>query len=98
MTRRLLAGWRAAAAIATLVPTASQTATASAPPAPAPAITSVLWMGDSLAYELTPGVETALRAAGIDVAIYAYPGISITGDAWLPPGETWIYDTSRCSP
>lgn len=49
-------------------------------------------MGDSLAYEEAPAVVAALGAAGLDVATYAYPGVSLAGDEFLPDGESWIVD------
>ena len=49
-------------------------------------------MGDSLAFEQAPGVQAALESAGLEFATYAYPGVSLSGDAWLNNGETWLYD------
>lgn len=92
MTRRALACWMAVAVIATFAPTVSSAAPPAVPTTPLPVITSALWMGDSIAYELSPGVVTALTAAGIEIASHAFPGISLTEDSWMPPGETWIYD------
>jgi hypothetical protein len=57
-----------------------------------PAITSAIWMGDSLAFEQAPGVQAALESAGLAFSTYAYPGVSLSGDAWLNNGETWLYD------
>lgn len=64
---------------------------ADAPRAGAP-ITSAIWMGDSLAFEEAPGVEAALESAGLAFSTFAYPGVSMSGDAWLNNGETWMYD------
>lgn len=55
-------------------------------------VTSVLWMGDSVAYDLAPGVVAAFEAAGIDAETYAWPGVSLTGEAWLRDGEDWFED------
>jgi len=82
----------AAAVIATLAPTVTSAVHPVAPTVALPVITSALWMGDSIAYELAPGVETALTAAGVEIASHAFPGISLTEDSWMPPGETWIDD------
>ena len=49
-------------------------------------------MGDSLAFEQAPGVQAALQSAGLTFSTYAYPGVSLSGDAWLNDGETWLYD------
>jgi hypothetical protein len=57
-----------------------------------PTISSAIWMGDSLAFEQAPGVQAALESAGLSFATYAYPGVSLSGDAWLNNGETWLYD------
>jgi len=92
MIRRALACWVAAAVIATLAPTVTSAVHPVAPTVALPVITSALWMGDSIAYELAPGVETALTAAGVEIASHAFPGISLTEDSWMPPGETWIDD------
>ena len=62
----------------------------SAPAANQPLIRGVMWMGDSIAYDLAPGVETALAQAGLRVSTFAFPGISLTGGDWLPEGETWL--------
>jgi hypothetical protein len=55
-------------------------------------VTSALWMGDSVAYDLAPGVVAAFEASGIDVESYAYPGVSLTSDAFLREGEDWFDD------
>lgn len=55
-------------------------------------MSSVLWMGDSLAFEEAPAVVATLRAAGLRVDTYAYPGVSLAGDDFLPEGESWIVD------
>jgi hypothetical protein len=64
---------------------------AGAPPPPQrTGIDSVLWMGDSIAFDETPGVTAALSGAGLDVFGHAFPGASLTGHAWLPEGQTWL--------
>jgi hypothetical protein len=42
-------------------------------------ITSVLWTGDSIAYDLAPGVGAALTSAGLVANSSAYPGMRIVG-------------------
>lgn len=64
---------------------------AGAPPPPQRTeIDSVLWMGDSIAFDETPGVTAALSGAGLEVFGHAFPGASLTGHAWLPEGQTWL--------
>jgi hypothetical protein len=63
------------------------TASAGFPP---PVIDEVLFMGDSIAYDLAPAVETALVDAGVDVSTFVFPGISLTGSDWIPGDETWL--------
>ena len=43
-------------------------------------ITSVLWTGDSIAYDLAPGVGAALTDAGLLANSSAYPGMRLVGD------------------
>jgi hypothetical protein len=65
---------------------------AGAPPPQRVEIDSVLWMGDSIAFDESPGVTAALSGAGLDVTGHAFPGASLTGHAWLPDGQTWLTD------
>jgi hypothetical protein len=44
-----------------------------------PPITSVLWTGDSIAYDLAPGVGAALTDAGLLANSDAYPGLRLVG-------------------
>ena len=55
-------------------------------------VSGVLFMGDSIAYDLAPAVETGLFVAGAGVQTFAFPGVSLTGDDWLQNGETWLAD------
>ena len=55
-------------------------------------VTGALWMGDSVAYDLAPGVVAAFEASGIEVETYAYPGVSLTSEAFLREGEDWFED------
>lgn len=43
-------------------------------------IASVLWTGDSIAYDLAPGVGAALTDAGLLVNSSAFPGLRLVGD------------------
>ena len=43
-------------------------------------ITSVLWTGDSIAYDLAPGVGAALTDAGLLANSSAFPGMRLVGD------------------
>jgi hypothetical protein len=43
-------------------------------------ISNVLWTGDSIAYDLAPGVGAALTSAGLVANSSAYPGMRIVGD------------------
>ena len=52
----------------------------------------MLFMGDSIAYDLAPAVETGLFVTGTGVHTFAFPGVSLTGDDWLDHGETWLTD------
>ena len=64
---------------------------AGAPPPPQRTeIDSVLWMGDSIAFDETPGVTAALSGAGLELFGHAFPGASLTGHAWMPEGQTWL--------
>ena len=54
-------------------------------------ITSVLWTGDSIAYDLAPGVGAALTDAGLLANSSAFPGMRLVGDgqfALLPRLQT----------
>ena len=55
-------------------------------------VTRAVWMGDSVAYDLAPGVVAAFEASGIEVETYAYPGVSLTSQAFLREGEEWFED------
>lgn len=57
-----------------------------------PLIRSVLWMGDSIAYDLAPGVVTALEQGGLRADVFAFAGVSLTGGAWLFEDQTWLGD------
>jgi lysophospholipase L1-like esterase len=57
-----------------------------------PLIRSVLFMGDSIAYDLAPAVVVGLESAGLEVATYTFAGVSLSGDAYLADGETWLED------
>jgi len=61
------------------VPLAPQVLAASAPLTRLP-ITSVLWTGDSIAYDLAPGVGAALTGAGLLANSNAYPGMRLIDD------------------
>ncbi len=56
----------------------STTAPSTTAPVPLTAISSVLWAGDSVAYDLAPAVIASLTAAGLDVDdLEAYPGFRL---------------------
>jgi hypothetical protein len=46
-------------------------------------ISDVLWTGDSIAYDLAPGVGAALTSAGLVANSSAYPGMRIVGGGEL---------------
>lgn len=49
--------------------------------APVETISTVLWAGDSVAFDMALGVEAALREAGIDIdETGAFPGLYVTAD------------------
>ena len=52
----------------------------------------VLFMGDSIAYDLAPAVETGMFVSGISTQTFVFPGVSLTGHDWLPENETWLWD------
>ena len=52
-------------------------------------------MGDSIAFDLAPAVIEGLGAAGLHVTTYTFAGVSMSGDAFLPDGETWLEDRIR---
>jgi hypothetical protein len=74
----------------TSAPTTSSSTTVAPIPPASPAIaaaavltkrpiTSVLWTGDSIAYDLAPGVGAALAGAGLLANSNAYPGMRLVG-------------------
>jgi hypothetical protein len=79
-------------AIAIALPTASVPERISESATASTVVTDALWMGDSVAYDLAPGVVAAFEASGIAVESYAYPGISLTSEAFLREGEDWFED------
>jgi len=53
----------------------------SPPPVAPPAVSSLLWVGDSVAYDISPAFEAALGAAGVAAdGGGAFPGLRITGN------------------
>jgi hypothetical protein len=79
--------------IASLVlPRADANASSDAAETSQPLIRSVLWMGDSIAYDLAPAVVESLESAGLAVTTYTFAGVSLSGRAYLPDGETWLED------
>src|SRR5688572_3070726 len=55
-------------------------------------VTTALWLGDSMAFEAAPAVVAALGAAGVSTRSFAFPGVSLAIDDFLPEGESWIRD------
>ncbi|HEY5873865.1 MAG TPA: acyltransferase, partial [Ilumatobacteraceae bacterium] len=59
---------------AAALPASTMPATTTTLPPPKPLLSSVLWMGDSVAWDAGPGLEAALAAAGVQVETAAYVG------------------------
>ena len=61
--------------------TTAAVAVPTSPPAVQPVVSSLLWVGDSVAYDISPAFEAALTAAGVVAdGGGAFPGLRITGD------------------
>ncbi len=62
-------------------PAADPTTAATSVPVPRPTITDVLWAGDSVAFDMGPGVEAGLADAGLGIDTSgAYYGTAVTKD------------------
>ena len=62
------------------VPSSTAPATTAAP-VPRRAITSVMWTGDSVSFDLAPAVTASLTAAGLDVDVFgSYYGFRLVAD------------------
>ena len=72
--------------VATSPPTTAPTTTA----APKPVISTIAWMGDSVAFDAGPGVEAALTAAGAQVEILAYVGRGVVPTAEFDPIDLFV--------
>ncbi len=71
-------------AASTSLTTTTTTTTVAALPStpivvPQPDAGRVLWLGDSIAYDLAPGLLAALDSAGVDAVSEAFPGVRLVG-------------------
>jgi peptidoglycan/LPS O-acetylase OafA/YrhL len=86
----------AAPAQETATTEATATTATTSPPPPTtiavvkPLVRSVLWMGDSVAWDAAPGVEAALTAAGLEVETAAYVGTGVVPSGDVDPIELFL--------
>ncbi|MGD9703130.1 MAG: acyltransferase family protein [Acidimicrobiia bacterium] len=71
-------------------PASTAAATTTTIPPPKPLLTSVLWMGDSVAWDAGPGVEAALTAAGLQVETAAYVGTGVVPNRGVDPLQLFL--------
>ncbi len=74
----------------TPLPATTVPATTTTLPPPKPLLSSVLWMGDSVAWDAGPGIEAALAAAGVQVETAAYVGTGVVPNRSVDPLQLFL--------